>query len=44
MKTTGLDANTVRAAIESIRKASGIESIDDADAESNFEAGSRSME
>ena len=38
MKTTGLDANTVRAAIESIRKASGIESIDDADAESNFEA------
>ncbi|MBG83424.1 MAG: ATP-dependent chaperone ClpB [Phycisphaerae bacterium] len=38
MSTTGLDAGTVRSAIESIRKASGIDSIDDADAESNFEA------
>tara|TARA_B100001059_G_scaffold60126_6_gene55711 strand:- start:37 stop:2673 length:2637 start_codon:yes stop_codon:yes gene_type:complete len=38
MRTTGLDAATVRSAIDSIRKASGIESIDDAEAESNFEA------
>lgn len=38
MKTTGLDSGTLRDAIDSIRKASGIDSIDDAEAESNFEA------
>jgi ATP-dependent Clp protease ATP-binding subunit ClpB len=38
MKTTGLDSSTLRGAIDSIRKASGIDSIDDAEAESNFEA------
>ena len=38
LTTTGLTTNVLRDAVESIRKASGIESIDDAEAESNFES------
>ncbi|MDG2423911.1 MAG: ATP-dependent chaperone ClpB [Phycisphaerales bacterium] len=36
--TSGMNTRSLREAIDSIRKASGIDSIDDAEAESNFEA------
>ncbi|MCH2132561.1 MAG: ATP-dependent chaperone ClpB [Phycisphaerales bacterium] len=38
LRTAGLTTAMLRSAIDAIRKASGIENIDDAEAESNFEA------